>query len=104
MVREQAFLSKFRTSEFFSDSAKLTVDFRSAKYCQVSVEMDTDALPVPTLLVFTGKNQTSNMTPSNGNRVSIRIDKNAPSTTVVAMSPLGSVGFTFDNSVQSECR
>ncbi|CAG5098375.1 Oidioi.mRNA.OKI2018_I69.XSR.g15611.t1.cds [Oikopleura dioica] len=96
---------KVNTNSALGSGTGLSVKIqdKSAKYCHVSVEMDTDALPVPALLVFTGKNQTSNMTPSSGNRMTITLDKNAESTTVVAMSPLGSVGFTFDNSVHAEC-
>jgi len=83
---------------------KKNVFFRSQKSCRVLVEMDTDALPIPSLAVFSSQNRTT-ATPSNDNRsITVNLKKYAPQTVVAAMSPLGSVAFILDDAVYNKCK
>ncbi|CBY09340.1 unnamed protein product [Oikopleura dioica] len=79
------------------------IEKKSQKSCRVLVEMDTDALPIPSLAVFSSQNRTT-ATPSNDNRsITVNLKKYAPQTVVAAMSPLGSVAFILDDAVYNKC-
>jgi len=79
------------------------IEKRTPNSCRVLVEMDTDALPVPSLVAFSGKNRT-NALPSNDNRsITVTLKNDSAKTVVAATSPLGSVAFILDATVYTQC-
>ena len=62
--------------------------------------MDTDALPIPSLAAFSGKNRTNAIFSNDDRSITVTLKNGAQSQTVVAaISPLGSVAFILYASV-----
>jgi hypothetical protein len=88
----------------FYDFTFKNYHFRTPNSCRVLVEMDTDALPVPSLVAFSGKNRTNALSSNDNRSITVTLKNDSPKTVVAATSPLGSVAFILDATVYTQCK